>query len=113
MTKFYAASTLIVLSPALLAFELLTVLFAVRRKTFTDYVRAVLSFLRSLPVLLKKRRAIQASRVVPDLMLLSAFPLTLGQGTVQGSIEKTVVDIVNLALSKYWIMASHLIGHKS
>lgn len=107
--KFYAFTTLIVLSPALLVFELATMVFAVKRKVFTPYVNAWRSFFNHFPALLIKRRAIQASRVCPDSALLSAHHLSPGPATVQGPISAILVSWLDSFLRGYWTLVRRVI----
>lgn len=101
--KHYAPRTLFVLAPALLLFEFVTVVFAIRRKVFRSYLRTCKSLWQGLPGILHKRRAIQATRVVPDRVLLSASRLTLGQGTVQeGAFESKLASLFSSILQVYW-----------
>jgi len=103
IAEFYAIRTLITLAPALIFFEFLTLLFAVRRRVFRSYVRACKSFTRNLSGIVGKRRVIQEARLVPDRKLLSAFPLTLGHGTAQGRFEKGLIASLNFFFRRYWL----------
>jgi GT2 family glycosyltransferase len=108
--KCYAPRTLFVLAPALLLFELVTVVFAVRKRVFRSYVRAWKSLRQGLPGILRKRRAIQATRVVSDRVLLSASRLTLGQGTVQeGAFESNLASLFSSILQMYWALVRRLL----
>jgi GT2 family glycosyltransferase len=102
--KLYSLRTLVVLGPALLLFELVTVLFAAKNRVFKSYLRAWASIVQNLPGLLRKRRTIQASRAVPDGALLSACRLTLGRGTVQSVLEGRLVSFQG-----YWYLARPLL----
>ena len=110
LMKFYTLRTLVVLAPALLLFELCTAAFAVKRKVFKTYLGAWRSFLVGLPRLLKKRRTIQRSRVRPDSALLSAHALTLGPGTVQGTLSAWFARAVDSLLQGYWLRARGLLA---
>jgi len=108
-TKFYALTTLILLTPALLIFELVTMVFAVKRKVFMQYLSAWRSFFNHLPALMMKRRAIQASRLCPDSALLSANRLTPGPATIQGSLCARLLSWLDLFLRVYWFLARRAI----
>jgi GT2 family glycosyltransferase len=108
--KYYRPRTIFVLAPALLLFEIVTVVFAVRKKALRSYLRACKSLWQSLPGILHKRRAIQATRVVPDRVLLSASPLTLGQGTVQeDTLESKLASLFSSILQTYWALVRCLL----
>jgi GT2 family glycosyltransferase len=109
LLKLYAARTLFVLAPALLLFELISFLFAVRNKLLSAYLQAWSSVVRDLPGLMQKRQAIQASRVVPDRALLSAPQLTLGRGTTRSRLEERLASLLSSILEGYWALARHLL----
>jgi GT2 family glycosyltransferase len=100
--KLYALRTIIVIAPALLLFELVTILFAIRRRSVTPYLQAWASLIRNRRSIREKRRAIQAARTVRDRVLLSAYPLTLGRATIQSGFEGRVVAVLNCILHSYW-----------
>ena len=110
LTKFYTFRTLVVLAPALLLFELCTAAFALKRRVFKTYLAAWRSFFVALPRLLRKRRTIQRSRVCPDSVLLSAHALTLGPGTVQGTLSAWFAGVVDSLLRGYWSRARGLLA---
>jgi GT2 family glycosyltransferase len=104
--KCYAPRTLIAMGPAFLLFELVTVVFALRKGVIRSYLRAWKSLLLGLPSIIRKRQAIQATRMVSDKALLSASPLTFGQATVQGGIvESKLASLVSAFLRTYWELA--------
>jgi GT2 family glycosyltransferase len=108
--KCYAERSLVVLAPALFLFELVTVAFAARRGVLAAYGQAIKSLWLSLPVLLAKRRQIQANRTVPDRLLLSAARLTLGRGSVApGGLESKLPGLLSSLLEGYWAVARRLL----
>jgi hypothetical protein len=107
--KFYSLRTLTILAPALFVFELTSLLFAVRKRLTRQYWKAVRSFLTVLPAMRKKRKRIQASRVISDRELLSSEPLTPGAGTVRGSIEARLISFLSAAMRAYWKLARPLL----
>jgi GT2 family glycosyltransferase len=109
LLKLYAARTLFVLAPALLLFEFVSFLFALRNKLLGSYLQAWMSVARALPSLMRKRQAIQASRVIPDRALLSAPQLTLGKGTAQSMFERQLASFLSSILEGYWALAQHLL----
>jgi GT2 family glycosyltransferase len=109
LSKLYAARTLFILAPALLLFELVSLVFAVRKKVLNSYWRAWTSVVRNLPSLMRKRRAIQESRVIPDRALLSAPRFTLGRGTTQSASEEQLASFLNSILKGYWALAQRLL----
>ncbi len=109
MLKYYRVRTLIVMSPALLVFELVSVGFAFRKRLTRKYREAVGSFIRIAPVMKRKRQAIQAARVTPDRELLSGEQLTPGAGTASDGIEARFISGLGRFLRAYWRMARPLL----
>ncbi len=107
--KLYALRTLLVIAPALLLFELVTILFAVRRRVVRPYLQAWGSVMRNLGPIREKRRAIQTSRVCSDKTLLSAHALTLGRGTTEGTLEARLVSFLSSIFEAYWRLARCLL----
>jgi GT2 family glycosyltransferase len=108
--KCYSLRTIFVLAPALILFELVAVVFAVRRRVLRSYFRAWRSLWGALPSILGKRQSIQATRVMPDRVLLSASRLTLGQGTVQeGAFESRFASLISSTLQIYWALVRGLL----
>jgi GT2 family glycosyltransferase len=65
LVRVYPAPLLVLLAPALLAFELALLPVAARGGWLAPKLRAQLAVLRLLPALLRERRAVQATRVAP------------------------------------------------
>ncbi len=107
--KLYALRTVIVIAPALLLFELVTILFAIRKRVVKPYLRAWGSVLRNLRGTWEKRRAIQAARIVRDRDLLSAYPLTLGRGTIKSDTEGILASWLSAIFDGYWRLALHFL----
>ena len=107
--KIYALRTIIVIAPALVLFELVTILFAVRKRVVKPYLRAWASVIKNRHRIREKRRAIQASRTVRDKDLLNAHPLTLGRATTEGVLEATLTSFLSAILENYWRVAWHLL----
>jgi len=108
--KYYAWRTLLVLAPALLLFELVTLAFAIKKGVLRAYAAAWKSLWLNLPDILRKRRQIQIARVVPDREFLSASRLTLARGAVQdGVVESGLAELVSTILHTYWRVAWRLL----
>jgi len=108
--KLYALRSLIVLAPALLLFEFVSVFLAIRRRVVRAYLHAWVSVIQNLGLVRGKRRAIQASRAVSDKALLNAHPLTLGRGTTEGALEARLVSCLSCLLHAYWSLVCHLLA---
>ena len=70
LLKIYRCRTLLVLSPALIVYELSTLLFLATRRRLKDYLTALGDLRTHLRAVLKKRKQIQARRVLGDRQLV-------------------------------------------
>jgi hypothetical protein len=66
MLKLYNWRTLILIAPMLLLFEILQALFLLKKGALKEYVRGNVAVVRSLPMILAKRRAFQPLKKMRD-----------------------------------------------
>ena len=103
----YHAVTLAVLTPALLAFEPVGLLYAARRGWLAERLAVYWFFLRPTTwrYLATKRRAVQALRRRPDRALMPLFSSRFAFGPVATAAVRWVLDPVFAA---YWIVVRRL-----
>ena len=106
----YRLRTLLFLSPALAIYELAVVAFAVSRGWTVPWLKSWAWQFRNLSLVLGRRRAAQASRVVMDRDLLVGGPLPLAPGVIQSPMARAGVTLLSRVLNGYWSVARHLIG---
>lgn len=100
--------TLLLTLPAQLLYGFVHFGFALRRGHVRAWLRGKWDLLRGLPALLRRRRRIQALRVVPDRAILIAAPLTLNP-TVAARTG-TLRRCLDAAWIGYWRVVRRLCG---
>jgi GT2 family glycosyltransferase len=106
----YRARTLLVLTPALLAYEAATLCLAVTRGWTAGWLRAWAWQATNRQVILGKRRANAARRVRADRDVLSGGPLPLADGLLQSSAARGAVAVFSGALNAYWRLTRWAVG---
>jgi GT2 family glycosyltransferase len=106
----YRARTLVVLAPALLMYELASVMLALSRGLGREWALAWAWQVSNARALLERRRRMQRDRVLPDRAILVGGPLPLAPGVVRSPVAGAAVRCLSLALNAYWSVARHLIG---
>lgn len=102
MLSYYTPKTLLLLSPALLLYEFLLFVFAIRRGVFGAYLRAIGWLFTHPRLILKKRRFIQQIKQVNDGMLLVAGELNFVPGLTRSPIEHAGIRYLTRFLTAYW-----------
>jgi hypothetical protein len=100
--KCYAPRTLLVLSPVLLAYELVQLLGLASKGWIGEWWRAVRSLQSGWPHLQKKRAAVQATRMAPDRRLLRAGTLPFTAAMQSGPIERFTLTAFEWIVNGYW-----------
>lgn len=106
----YSLRTLILISPALLAYEGMSVVFLAARGLFPQYLRGILRVVKLLPSVIRKRRRVQAMRVVSDRELLFTGPLYLSRSVVGSSFLARLLQGVSAMFDGYWAVVEPLLG---
>lgn len=107
----YSARTLLVLSPALLAYEVLLLAFLTLRRVPHRYVAGNADLLRSLPRVLRRRRAVLATKRRSDRELLtSGFMNMRADAAGGGGAVRVAYRLVNRFFQAYWALARRLVA---
>ena len=101
----YRLTTMAVLSPALLAYELLMVLFALRLGYFGSWVQSWRWQIANWPVISERRARTQAARKRSDADLLSAGPIPVAPGVVRSRLMDHALSGLSVAFDLYWRLA--------
>lgn len=106
----YSYRTIILVSPALLVYEISQAIFCLLKGVPLLYIKGTFDAVRHLPETLKKREEIQALRAVPDRELLTAGPLYVRPSEgVSGKLVSAIVTALSLAFSGYWWLVRPLL----
>ncbi len=106
----YRWRTLLVLSPALAAYELATLTLAIQRGWGGAWVQAWWWQMANHGLIRQKRQAVQARRIRSDRELLSGGPLPLAQGLLRSALSRVPVRLLSGSLNAYWRIARYVIG---
>lgn len=106
----YHWRTLLVLLPVLLVYEVMSFGMALSRRGPWQWFRAWGWILGHPGIILKKRRAIQQRRVVPDKHLLAGGPIPLAPNIGDRGLLKIVADVSGAMFNGYWKIARPMIG---
>jgi GT2 family glycosyltransferase len=106
----YRLRTLLILSPALAVYELAVAAFAISRGWTLPWLKSWAWHFKNLPLIMRRRRAAQASRVRRDRDLLVGGPLPLAPGVAEAPATRAGVAVLSGLLNGYWRVARHLIG---
>jgi GT2 family glycosyltransferase len=100
--KCYAARTLLLLSPVLIAYELVQLAGLASRGWAGEWWRAVRSLCSEWPSLRRKRAAVQATRAAPDRPLLRAGALPFTAAMRTGRIARCTLAVFEWIVNGYW-----------
>jgi hypothetical protein len=110
MVTHYRLRTLLILAPALVVYEAATLVFVLRNGWIRPWMDAWLWQLRNLADIRRRRRVIQARRLVPDRVLLSGGALPLAQGVAEQPVASAAVAVLSFCLNLYWRAVRRLVG---
>jgi GT2 family glycosyltransferase len=99
---YYSRRSLLLFAPALLAYELLALAFAVRRGLLRQWFAAHAWLIRHRDEIRRQRRTLQARRIRPDSDLLSGTALSIAPGLVRSRIARRMASGVGGLLASYW-----------
>ena len=105
----YRWRTLLVLAPALLAYEVATFVLAATRGWTGSWLRGWWWQLTHRESIRERRRALQARRVRGDRELLSGGALPLAPGLLRSPWSRVPLRLFSGALNAYWSLARHAI----
>lgn len=106
----YRLRTLIVLSPALVGYELAQLVTVLMRGWLTAWGRALLSILGEAGYIRQQRQQMQPRRQVNDKEILVGGPLPLAPGFIRSRPAQLAVTTLSTMLNAYWRLAQHWIA---
>jgi GT2 family glycosyltransferase len=109
MTKAFALRSLLVLSPALLLYELLQLAGAASNGWIRPWGAALRSWWRELPRLRRERAALQLARVESDALVLRGGPLPLTGAVRNRPLARLAIGALQAVVNAYWRIVRPLI----
>ena len=105
----YSLKTLLLLTPALLVYEISLLLFLLLKGKSGEYIRAILAVIYSLPKILKKRKKAQALKTVSDRNLLQSDSLYMREDLLKNTTLASVKSGLDRFFQIYWKLVYPLI----
>ncbi|MEM7306548.1 MAG: glycosyltransferase family 2 protein [Planctomycetota bacterium] len=105
LAKNYRLRTLLASLPGILLYEVVWLLFTLRKGHLKAHLAGKLSFFGSLRELRINRRRVQRSRQLRDRDLLVAGPLTFSPELLQKASMRSVARVLDAVLSSWWRLA--------
>jgi GT2 family glycosyltransferase len=106
----YRLRTLLVLLPALLLYELVTLAVALKRRWLAEWARAWLWQFRNFPTIIARRRRMQSLRTIDDRELLVGGDPPLAPGFLASGTERHLVRWFSCVVNTYWSLARNWIA---
>lgn len=106
----YRLRTLMVLSPALMLYELAVFAIVIKRGWLPIWWKAVVSIFRSKHYIFARRIFVSKHRRRLDRELLSGGDLPFAHGFIQNRMEQMAVRALSLILNSYWRIVKNRIG---
>ena len=105
----YRLRAIILLSPALLTYELLVIVFALRQGFFSLWLRSWRWQAANWSLIRTRRARVQSSRKLADAELLSGGPIPIAPGIIQSRPMNWAVNILSAGLDFYWRLVRPLL----
>lgn len=107
----YSLRTLIVLAPALLAYEISLVMYLLLKGNLITYLKGILAVFLSLPIpkLWKKRKFVQSLKIVSDRNLLQEKPMYMRDDLLKSKTQTFLKSQLDQVLKIYWKLVYPLI----
>lgn len=107
---YFRLRTLIVLAPALLLYELVSLGAACAKHTGGAWFSAWGGLFKLRKEVAIRRKRIQDERLVNDRAVYTGGPIPLAPGFVSGGAMAVVIGVLNAVFGVYWAIAKRLIG---
>ncbi|MEK6692174.1 MAG: glycosyltransferase [Nitrospirota bacterium] len=98
----YQLKTLILISPALIAYEIFLLLFMTLKGIPHLYLKGNIDVIKDLVRIFKKRKAIQSTRKIPDKEILTSGDMYVSPALIKNPLMKMGVKILNGFFDGYW-----------
>ncbi len=110
LLKCYRVRTLLLLTPALLCYELVWLLFAILQGGLRGWLAGKLEVLQRMDEVRTKRRAVQSSRRLPDRALLVGGPLTITPSLRENAAARFVLSLLDGCLRAWFALVRPFLG---
>jgi GT2 family glycosyltransferase len=105
LAKCYGWRTLLAIMPGFCLYEMIWLIFVIKKGHLKQHLRGKMDLLRCLPGLLRSRRAIQAKRRIADRVLLVGGPLTFSPSLVESGPARLCAGALDVCLRAWWFVA--------
>lgn len=102
----YSLSTLIILSPVLLVYQIIEFFFMLLKKMPHLFFKALKRLFKNIPLILKKRKEFQKLKVVSDIQRLDSGKMYVSRTLIESNkLLKIFLNSLNIILDYYWRVA--------
>jgi len=98
----YRPGTIIILSPAFLIYEILSIVFALKRGFIGSWIRSWTWQFTNWPMIKERRDRAQKSRRLADAEILNGGPIPVAPGVAESRFMNRVLIILSACLNFYW-----------
>lgn len=109
MLSMYQTKTMVLILPALIFYETVTILMLIPKKLAGQYISGIFDGLKNIKSILIKRKNIQRTRKVNDRSFLCTGPMHVPQAYLSNPIYKLGINYFNRILSLYWQLIKHML----
>ncbi|HVG00200.1 MAG TPA: glycosyltransferase family 2 protein [Chloroflexia bacterium] len=103
--KNYQRRTLVLLLPVLLLYEMFLFAAVLKKGWAREWLRAILWLVRHRQAIMRKRRAVQSARRLPDRDILSGGPLPFTSYVITSRLERLGKRTLDAVANAYWNVA--------
>lgn len=105
----YEAKTILLILPALLLFEGITILTLIPKGQSNKYIKGILNVIENIKSIYAKRKKIQATRQVKDREILTSGPIHIPEAYLSRPLYKLGFKYLNKIFQSYWLLIRNLI----
>lgn len=105
----YQWRTILLISPALALYEICLFAFLLTKGAAHEHLRANVQVIRDLPKILRKRRAIQRMRKVPDRAVLHCGPINVRSDLMSHGLLAAAKRLLDKTFGVYWLLVRRLV----
>lgn len=105
----FQSRTLVVLSPALIVYEIVSFVYCLLRGWVSDWFKAWSWIVGHRQEIIERRRVLKRARKIGDKQLLSGGPIPFSAGFLGNSVQRVLAGVLSTALNAYWILVRNLL----
>lgn len=109
MVLHFQRRTLVLLSPALIVYEVTILFYCLFRGWLPDWFRSWRWIHKNRKEILERRYHLERVRKIGDKQLLSGGPIPFSKGFLRGPTQKLLAGVLSTTLNGYWVLVRRLL----